>query len=70
MSGRGPRHRGSAGAGAHAHPAHVTWHDMYKRLNIEKNDRVTREDWALVLRRHIGVLQRRTLEHLNGGSGA
>ena len=52
------------GCGVAHHPAHVSFHDMFKKLNIEHNNRVTREDWALVLRRHIGVGAHVTDAHL------
>ena len=42
-------------SGIHKHPAKISYHDMFKKLNIDHNDRVTRENFALVLRRHVGV---------------
>lgn len=36
-------------------PGNNNFNAMYKKLNLDKNNRVTREDWALVLRRHVGV---------------
>ncbi|KAK7242533.1 hypothetical protein SO694_00017349 [Aureococcus anophagefferens] len=49
------KEKGSRVSGIHKHPAKVNYHDMFKKLDIDHNNRVTRENFALVLRRQVGV---------------
>lgn len=49
--------RGDSGADSTnmVHPGYVSYHSMFKVLDIDKNNNISRKEWALVLRRHVGV---------------
>ena len=52
-------------SGSVYHPAHISYYRMFKRLDLDMNGYITRDEWAIVLRRHIGVGEHVTNEDLN-----
>jgi len=39
----------------YTHPGHVSYQKLFKALDLDMNGIVTRDEWAITLRRHVGV---------------
>lgn len=37
------------------HPGHVSYYRMFKQLDLDHDQRVSRDEWAITLRRHVGL---------------
>ena len=47
------------------HANHKTFGRMFKTLDIDENGSITRDEWAITLRKHIGIGTNITDDHLN-----
>ena len=47
------------------HPSHQSFGRMFKQLDIDQSGSITRDEWAIVLRKHIGVGTNITDDDLN-----